>query len=179
MLDGYRTAATPQDQLRLLYALAEFDDESLILRTCELAMSGEIKTQNAPFVLRMCIGNRRQGAAAWTFVRQHWTEANAMFPSNTIVRMIDSVRTLTDEVVAADVQAFFAEHPIEQAAKTLDQVLERQRVNTALRAASRSASPPRSDPRPLIEGQVADRPIRHLLTPVLAGAVWSAGRRLP
>ena len=48
--------------------------------------------------------------------------------------MIDSVRTLTDERVAADVQAFFAEHPIEQAAKTLDQVLERQRVNTALRA---------------------------------------------
>ena len=31
-------------------------------------------------------------------------------------------------------QAFFAEHPIEQAAKTLDQVLERQRVNTALRS---------------------------------------------
>ena len=51
--------------------------------------------------------------------------------------MIDSVRTLTDEVVAADVQAFFAEHPIEQAAKTLDQVLERQRVNTALRARER------------------------------------------
>jgi puromycin-sensitive aminopeptidase len=32
------------------------------------------------------------------------------------------------------VQSFFAEHPIEQAAKTLEQVLERQRVNTALKA---------------------------------------------
>jgi len=49
------------------------------------------------------------------------------------VRMIDSVRLLTDEAVAADVQSFFAEHPIQQAAKTLEQVLERQRVNTALR----------------------------------------------
>ena len=48
--------------------------------------------------------------------------------------MIDSVRLLTDERVAADVQAFFAEHPIEQAAKTLDQILERQRVNAALRS---------------------------------------------
>ena len=36
LLDGYRTAATPQDQLRHLYALAEFDDEALVLRTCEL-----------------------------------------------------------------------------------------------------------------------------------------------
>jgi hypothetical protein len=31
------------------------------------------------------------------------------------------------------VQAFFTEHPIAQSAKTLDQVLERQRVNAALR----------------------------------------------
>ena len=31
----------------------------------------------------------------------------------------------------ADVQGFFAEHPIPQAVKTLDQILERQRVNAA------------------------------------------------
>ncbi|MBA3606464.1 MAG: ERAP1-like C-terminal domain-containing protein [Acidimicrobiia bacterium] len=134
LLAGYRDGTTPQNQLRHLYALAEFDREDLILRTCELAMSGEIKTQNAPFLLRQCIANRRHGATAWRFVRQHWDEANSAFPTNTIVRMIDSVRLLTEEAVAADVQAFFAEHPIHQAAKTLEQVLERQRVNTALRA---------------------------------------------
>jgi puromycin-sensitive aminopeptidase len=92
-----------------------------------------VKTQNAPFVLRMCIANRRHGAAAWNFVRQHWDEANAKFPPNTIVRMVDSVKLLTDDTVVADVQGFFSEHPIPQALKTLDQVLERQRVNAALR----------------------------------------------
>jgi hypothetical protein len=39
----------------------------------------------------------------------------------------------------ADVQGFFAEHPIPQAAKTLEQLLERQRVNADLRA--REAEP--------------------------------------
>jgi puromycin-sensitive aminopeptidase len=134
LLSRYRSAATPQDQLRHLYALAEFDSEDLVLRTCELALSDEVKTQNGPFLLRTCVANRRHGAAAWQFVRRHWDEANTTFPSNTIVRMIDAVRLLTDGAVAADVQAFFAEHPIEQAAKTLDQILERQRVNVALRA---------------------------------------------
>ena len=103
-------------------------------RTCEFAMSPEVKTQNGPFLLNVCIANRRHGAQAWAFVRDHWEEANARFPSNTIVRMVSSVRLLTDPAVAADVQAFFAEHPIEQATKTLDQVLERQRINVALRA---------------------------------------------
>jgi puromycin-sensitive aminopeptidase len=134
LLDVYKNAATPQEALRHLYALAEFDDEALVLRTGELCLSGEVKTQNAPFVLRACIANRRHGAAAWRLVRRHWEDANASFPRNTIVRMVDSVKLLTAEPVVADVQAFFAEHPIPQGAKTLDQILERQRVNAALRA---------------------------------------------
>ena len=39
----------------------------------------------------------------------------------------------------ADVQGFFSEHPIPQATKTLDQLLERQRVNADLR--NREAEP--------------------------------------
>jgi puromycin-sensitive aminopeptidase len=139
LLDGSKNGATPQDQLRHLYALADFDDEALLLRACELCLTDQVKTQNAPFVLRMCIANRRHGAAAWNFVRQHWDEANAKFPPNTIVRMVDSVKLLTEDTVVADVQGFFSEHPIPQALKTLDQVLERQRVNAALRQREQAA----------------------------------------
>jgi len=131
-LDGFRTAATPQDQLRHLYALAEFPDAELVRRTCDLALSGEVKTQNAPFLLGRCIANRHHGELAWRFVREAWTQANERFPTNTIVRMIDPVKLLNRPHVVADVQSFFAEHPIPQSAKTLDQVLERQRVNAAL-----------------------------------------------
>jgi len=133
LLDGFRSGTTPQEQLRHLYALAELDDAQLIERTCELAMSGEVKTQNAPFLLRLAIANRNHGAQAWEFVRDRWAEANDRFPSNTIVRMIDSVKLLTDADVVDDVQQFFAEHPIEQSRKTMEQVLERQRVNAAAR----------------------------------------------
>jgi hypothetical protein len=46
--------------------------------------------------------------------------------------MIEPVKLLTRPEVAADVQSFFAEHPIPQAMKSLDQTLERQRVNVAM-----------------------------------------------
>ena len=117
----------------MLYALAEFDDADLMRRTCELAFSGEVKTQNAPFLLNRCIANRFHGELAWSIVRQHWSEANEKFPVNTIVRMVDSAKMLNSDTAEADVQAFFGEHDIPQAAKTLQQVLERQRVNAALR----------------------------------------------
>jgi hypothetical protein len=35
----------------MLYALAEFDSSELIARTCEFALSTEVKTQDAPFLL--------------------------------------------------------------------------------------------------------------------------------
>ena len=98
-----------------------------------MCFSDDVKSQNAPFLLRLCIANRRNGAAAWTYVRQRWDEANVRFPNNSIGRMVDAVQLLTEPSVVADVQAFFAEHPIRQAAKTLDQILERQRVNAATR----------------------------------------------
>ena len=126
-------AGTPQVQLRHLYALAEFDDADLVQRTCELAMSDRVKTQNAPFLLRACIGNRLHGSASWDFVRRNWAAANERFPRNTIGRMVETVRLLDSPSQVADVQAFFSEHPIDQAAKTLEQILERQRVNAGVR----------------------------------------------
>ncbi len=133
-LDAFRHAPTPQEQLRNLYALAEFPSSELVQRTCELAMSAEVRTQNAPFLLNRCIGNREYGEQAWAFVRQHWDEANERFPDSAIIYMVDSVKLLTGESVSADVQAFFAEHTIPQSVKTLEQVLERQRVNADLRS---------------------------------------------
>jgi puromycin-sensitive aminopeptidase len=130
---GFRTAPTPQEQLRFLYALGEFPEAELIELACEFAFSGEVKTQNAPFLLNRCIANREHGRLAWNVVRQRWAEANERFPGNTIVRMVEPVKLLNKPEEVADVQGFFSEHPIPQAAKTLDQILERQRVNAALR----------------------------------------------
>ncbi|MEQ1872797.1 MAG: M1 family metallopeptidase [Ilumatobacteraceae bacterium] len=132
-LSSFRTAATPQEELRFMYALAEFPQAAQIQRTIDLAFSGDVKTQNAPFLLNRCIANRRHGEMAWGQVRRKWDTANDKFPGNTIVRMIDPVKTLTAQTTVADVQSFFSEHPIPQAAKTLDQILERQRVNAAMR----------------------------------------------
>ena len=134
LLHGFRHGATPQDQLRHLYALGELPDAGLVQRVCELTLSDEVKSMNAPFLLQRCIANRHHGGQAWQFARQHWATITDRFPANLVVRVADAAKLLNTPEAVADVQAFFAEHPIPQSAKTLDQVLERQRVNAALRA---------------------------------------------
>ena len=54
-------------------------------------------------------------------------------PSNLVVRIIEPVPRLSRPEEQADVAGFLAEHPLPQAAKRVEQVLERQGVNVALR----------------------------------------------
>ena len=138
-LQRFRSAPTPQLKLRYMFALAEFPTEAQIKRTIDLALSADVKTQDAPFLLNRCIANRQHGTMAWETVRRQWPDLLERFPNNTIVRMVGSITTLTTPHVVADVQGFFSEHPIPQAAQTLEQLLERQRVNADLRA--REAEP--------------------------------------
>ena len=119
--------------MRFLYALADVRDPVQMARVLELSMSTEVRTQNAPFLIAACIANRDNGALAWKLVHERWDEMNERFPSNSIVRMMSGMRSVSDPALAADIEAFTAEHPLPQAKQTLQQHLERMRVSVGLR----------------------------------------------
>ncbi|HVN50866.1 MAG TPA: M1 family aminopeptidase, partial [Acidimicrobiales bacterium] len=135
--DRFRSAATPQDELRYLYALSAFDRAELVERTVRACLTDDIRSQNAPYVLARAMTNRDHGPLAWAFVRDHWDEVNGRFPSNSIVRMLSGVRSLTRPEVADDVFGFFETHELPQGDKQLAQHLERLEVNVALVARAR------------------------------------------
>jgi puromycin-sensitive aminopeptidase len=126
-------APTPQEQLRYLYGLPLFRGAGEMTRTLAAALDGGIRTQNAPFVLAFATLNREQGELAWDFLRSRWDELNARLPSGLVIRMVEGVRFLTRPEQVTEAEAFFADHPIPQSGKGLQQVLERQRVMAALR----------------------------------------------
>jgi ERAP1-like protein len=126
---------TPQEQLRYLYALPLFRGESEFDRTLRRTLEpAEIRTQNSPFVLALATTNRDLGGRAWAFIKEHWDEADALFPPPLVIRMVEGVRYLTRPEDVEDAAAFFSAHPIPQSAKNLEQMLERQRIAAALRA---------------------------------------------
>ena len=47
----YKQATTPQDEVRYLHALAGFTAPALVQRTLDLVFSGEVRSQDAPYVL--------------------------------------------------------------------------------------------------------------------------------
>ena len=133
LLERFRSASTPQEEIRYLYALGELDDDALVDRVHAMVLAGEIRTQNAPYLVRGMLGHRVQGPRSWDFVRAQWDHLSATFPSNSIVRMLEGIRSLSAPTVADSVFAFFTDHEVPQGDKQLAQHLERLEVNVALR----------------------------------------------
>ncbi|MBL8775759.1 MAG: ERAP1-like C-terminal domain-containing protein [Acidimicrobiales bacterium] len=131
-LARYRAATTPQDEQRYLRSLPDFNDPGSFADTLTMTLS-EVRSQDAPFVLRRALINRERGAEAWAFLRDHWDDVGQRLPSNSIARLLEGVRWLSDPEVAADVTAFLGDHPVPQGARTIAQHLERLAVNVALR----------------------------------------------
>jgi puromycin-sensitive aminopeptidase len=129
-LDLVRHPATPQEEVRYLYALAEFQNPGLVHRTLDLALH-EVRTQNAPFLVAALLGNRVGGELAWDFVKEHWQELTARFPDNLVPRMVQGATNLLSPATAADVQAFVQAQPRLRDNKVVQQAMEQLEINVA------------------------------------------------
>ena len=125
------SATTPQEQLRFLNALADFPGEDEMLRFLGMCLTDQVRTQNAPLVLRRALTNKTQGTIAWRFITENWNELTTRLPSNSISRMCEGVRSLPASEVS-NVLAFFASHPVPQGERIIAQHCEKLRVNAAL-----------------------------------------------
>jgi aminopeptidase N len=132
-LDKYHNPTTPQEERRYQSALSAFSGEAEMDRTLAMSLDGTVRTQDAPYLLAVCMRNKEQGYRAWEFVKSNWDKINKDFPSNSIVRMLSGVTSLSKPEQAADVIAFFDDHEVPQGQLTLQQTLEKLRVNVALR----------------------------------------------
>ena len=128
-----KNAPTPQEELRYLGALADFPDPELIAQLVRMTLTDEVRSQNAPLLLRRALSNRDAGEIAWFFVSSEWEAITTRLPSNSIARFLEGIRGLSKLGTAAEVMAFFETHEVPQGDKILAQHLERLEVNVALR----------------------------------------------
>jgi puromycin-sensitive aminopeptidase len=132
-VERFRSAATPQEEQRYLYALTGFRRRPLAEQTLDKTINGEIRTQDAPFVVRSLLMNVDAREIAWGFVKAQWDTMDRLYPKHGLRRMCDGVTALATPELERDVHAFFAERQIDLGGRTLEQYLEQLRIAVALR----------------------------------------------
>jgi len=130
----WQNASDPQSEQRSLRALADFPDTALVKSILDGTLTGEVRSQDGPYLVRRALTNRHAGSIAWQFVESNWGAINATFPSNSISRMLEGVIALDSSDAATAVSQFLAEHPVPQGELQISQHLESQRINVAARA---------------------------------------------
>ena len=100
-----------------------------------ISLSGEVRTQNAPYLLRSILLNTEGRERAWTFLKEHW-EDDGQAVSGQLYRAHvrrhrlpchSSARSRRDRL-------FLPHHPVKQGAKQIEQHLERLRIAVASQA---------------------------------------------
>ncbi|MCC6141180.1 MAG: M1 family metallopeptidase [Nitrospira sp.] len=129
-----QAATTPQEERRYLFALAAFQSPALLGRTLARTITGEIRTQDAPFVVSAVMGNVHGRELAWEFVKTNWEQMDRLFPKQGLRRMCGGVVALATAELEEDVRAFFLSRKIDLGGKTLDQYLEQLRIAVTFRS---------------------------------------------
>jgi puromycin-sensitive aminopeptidase len=137
LLERYRNAATPQEEMRSLGALAVFPDAELCMRTFDLAMT-EVRSQNGFMVIGALLANRVANQAVWTRLTESWDAVLDRFPKNAPPRIVESLPALCgDPEFAERAVAFLDAHPLSSGPRRVAQSIERLRVNVAFGARER------------------------------------------
>ncbi|HEX6825390.1 MAG TPA: ERAP1-like C-terminal domain-containing protein, partial [Nitrospiraceae bacterium] len=131
--ERFRTAATPQEERRYLFSLAAFQPKALLERTLTRTINGEIRTQDAPFLVSAIMGNVYGRELAWAFVKRNWEKMDHLFPKQGLRRMCGGIVSLATPELERDVRDFFATRKIDLGGKTLEQYLEQLRIGVNVR----------------------------------------------
>ena len=132
-LERFKAAQTPQEEQRYLSSLAGFRDPGLLRRTLQLAVSDEVRTQDAPFLVRSLLMNVHGRDLAWHFVKDNWETMERRYPLGGLRRMCEGITALATRTLEEDVRQFFTSRNISLGGKTLEQYLEQLRVAVTFR----------------------------------------------
>ncbi len=127
-LQRFKTARTPQEEQRYLYALAGFRPPDLVRRTLEKTTNGEVRSQDAPFLMRALLVGVYSRALAWDYLKAHWETMARQYPGSAYRRMYEGVTALVSTAWEQDARDFFSTRKIVLGGKTLEQYLEQLRI---------------------------------------------------
>ena len=120
------SSATPDEYYRYFNALATFRDPALVTRTQQFALSTQVRSQDAPLLLAQLLGSPATQDGTWALLKAEWSAITTKLGAfQAIPAVVGGVGAFCSAERAVEIKAFFAAHPVPEAARALQQALER------------------------------------------------------
>jgi puromycin-sensitive aminopeptidase len=130
LYDRYLTAmkaaeSNPEEYYRFFNALSAFAAPELRSRTLKYALSNDVRSQDAPQLLAQLLGSSSQDET-WEYVKKDWTSIAAKFGAfQGLPGIVNGLSGYCTAERATEIKQFFTDHPVPEAARSLQLSLER------------------------------------------------------
>jgi puromycin-sensitive aminopeptidase len=134
----YETAKDPQQIVKNLRAAAHVPGRDVTERLFQMILDGDVRSQDAFWVLATMLSHRENGPHAWDLTKEHWDAAIGALPPTTARRILDGIPYRSEPDVAADIEAWLADHHIPGGDMYAPQQMELMNVRVGLREREQS-----------------------------------------
>ena len=136
VLHLWRTAATPEIEHTALGALGMFREPELIKKNLAMALTDQVRTQDAPSLIGSVENSVAGRELGWTFVSAHWKQISTRFTAHLLPRIIGSLNALVTPEDSDRVKTFFASNPVPEQSREVAKLIERVEINADFRQRS-------------------------------------------
>src|SRR5688572_21099716 len=118
-------SASAAEKRQYSIALAFFSEPNLLARTLAFATSSNIRTQDAPTLIRVLMQRPAASAATWEHIKANWERVERSFGIfQGIPTVVEALQHLCDTASKNDVGRFFDTHRVAGTTRVLQQSME-------------------------------------------------------
>ena len=132
-IDISNTSQNPQEIVKNLRAAATVPGRDAAKRLFDLVLDGDVRSQDAFWVLAVMLGDRENGPYVWELMKERWDEMMEALPPTTGRRILDRIPFRSEPDVAADIEAWLTDHQIQGGDMYGPQQIELMKVRVGLR----------------------------------------------
>ena len=126
-------ATMEEQRARVLAALSHVGAPELLRETLDRSLTDEVRAHNTVRVISTVASNLEGRDVAWEFVKANWEELDRRYGEGgfALMELVSVGGRFTTRERLDDVRAFFREHPVPSADRSVRQALERTGLNIA------------------------------------------------
>ena len=121
-----------EEKRRFLGALSGFKDERILRSSLDYSLSTDVRKQDSIISLMIVGANPFGRDLVWPWIRENWGELSKRYKlTKTILgRVVDTLSVIGDKQKEGEIRDYFRKNASEGIAMSLEQAMERLRINS-------------------------------------------------
>lgn len=124
-LERSKTADSPGELYKFLYALTDFTQPALIHQTLAYSLTPAIREQDFPFFIGRLMRNPAAKDTTWDFVKSNWPKVASKLSTWGGAYIISDTQSFCDASHRDDIEQFFKAHPTPASSTAFQRTIER------------------------------------------------------